>query len=77
MEGNVFCVRQVRFRGIFILSAMQETHVRSLGQEDPPEEGVAAHSFFPGEVHGPGLTAGCSPGVAESQDWATDAATAC
>jgi len=26
------------------LPAMQETHVRSLGQEDPLEEGIASHS---------------------------------
>ena len=26
------------------LSAMQETWVRSLGQEDPPEKGMATHS---------------------------------
>ena len=26
------------------LPAMQETWVRSLGQEDPPEEGMATHS---------------------------------
>ena len=26
------------------LLAMQETWVRSLGQEDPPEEGMATHS---------------------------------
>ena len=28
------------------LPAMQETQVRSLGQEDPLEEGVATHSSF-------------------------------
>ena len=28
------------------LSAMQETQVQSLGQEDPLEEGVATHSGF-------------------------------
>ena len=26
------------------LSAMQETQVHSLGQEDPPQEGMASHS---------------------------------
>ena len=26
------------------LPAMQETHVQSLGQEDPPEKGMATHS---------------------------------
>ena len=35
------------------LTAVQETRVRSLGQEDPPEKGMATHSsilvFFPGE----------------------------
>ena len=33
--------------------AMQETQVRSLGQEDPLEKGIATHSvFLPGESHG-------------------------
>ena len=27
------------------LPAMQETWVRSLGQEDPPEKGMATHSI--------------------------------
>ena len=35
------------------LPAMQETWIRSLGQEDPLEKEVATHSiFFPGESHG-------------------------
>ena len=35
------------------LPAMWETWVRSLGWEDPPEEGVATHSsFLPGESPG-------------------------
>ena len=33
--------------------AMQETWVRSLGQEDPLEKGMTAHSMLlPGEFHG-------------------------
>ena len=41
--------------------AMQETLVWSLGQEDPLEEGMAAHStFLPGESHGQRNTVGCS-----------------
>ena len=35
------------------LSAMQETQVRSLNEEDPLEEEMATHSsFLPGEFHG-------------------------
>ena len=34
------------------LPATQETRVRSLGQEDPLEKGMATHSrFLPGELH--------------------------
>ena len=41
------------------LPAMQETWVQSLGQEDPLEKGVAAHSrFLPGEFHGQRSLAG-------------------
>ena len=40
---------------------MQETCVQSLGQEDPLEEGMAAHSvFLPGESHGQRSLAGYS-----------------
>ena len=42
-------------------SAMRETGVRSLGQEDPLEKGVATHSFLPGESHGQRSLAGYSP----------------
>ena len=35
------------------MPAMQETRVRSLGQEDPLEKGMATHSsIWPGESHG-------------------------
>ena len=47
------------------LSVMQETHVRSLGWEDPLEKGMATHSSIlawripwtegPGELHSVGL----------------------
>ena len=43
---------------------MWETQVQSLGQEDPLEKGMAAHSsilFLPGEFHGQRGLAGCSP----------------
>ena len=46
------------------LPAMQETQVQSLGQEDPPEKGVATHSSLlawripwteePGRLHSMG-----------------------
>ena len=35
------------------LSAMQETWLRSLGQEDPQEKGMVTHSSMPGEFHEP------------------------
>ena len=35
------------------MPAMQETQVRSLGQEDPPEKGKATTPvFLPGKFHG-------------------------
>ena len=34
----------LQFMAVKNLSAMQETQVRSLGQEDPLEEGMATHS---------------------------------
>ena len=41
---------------------MQETWARSLGWEDPLEEGMGTHSsFLPGESHGQGSLVGCSP----------------
>ena len=40
----------------------QETGVRSLGQEEPLEEGMATHSsFLPRELHGQRSLAGGSP----------------
>ena len=42
--------------------AMQETLVRFLGQEDPPEKGKATHaSILPGEFHGQRNLMGYSP----------------
>ena len=35
------------------LTAMQETWLRSLGQEDPQEKGMVTHSSMPGEFHEP------------------------
>ena len=32
------------------LPVMQETWVRTLGQEDPLEKGMATHSRLPGEI---------------------------
>jgi len=44
------------------LPAMQETLVRSLGQEDPLEKGMATHSIFlPGKPHGKRILVGYSP----------------
>ena len=44
------------------LPAMQETQVKSLGQEDPLEEGLETHSsILPGESHGQRSLVGYSP----------------
>ena len=44
------------------LTAMQETLVQSLGQEDPLEESMVTHSIIlTGEFHGQRSLAGCSP----------------
>ena len=44
------------------LPAMWETGVRSLGQEDPLEEGMATHSsILAGESHGQRSLVGYSP----------------
>ena len=44
------------------LPAMQETWVRSLGQEDPLEKEMASHvRFLPGESHGQRILEGYSP----------------
>ena len=56
------------------LPAMQETQIRSLGQEDPLEKGMATHFSMlwrrkwqntpvslPGEFHGQRSLVGCSP----------------
>ena len=43
-------------------SAMQETQVQSLTQEDPLEKGMATHLLFlPGEFHGQRSLVGYSP----------------
>ena len=39
---------------------LQQTWVRSLGWEDPLEEGMATHSRIPGESRGQGSRAGYS-----------------
>ena len=50
------------------LPAMQETQVRSLGQEDPLEKGMATYSsILPGEFHGQRRLAGYSPW--DRKDW--------
>ena len=44
------------------LPAMQETRIQSLGEEDPPEKGMATHSStLPGEFHGQRNLMGYSP----------------
>ena len=50
------------------LPAMQETQVRSLGQEDPLEKGMATYSsILPGEFRGQRRLAGYSPW--DRKDW--------
>jgi len=49
------------------LPVVQETRVRSLGQEDPLEKGITpAPVFMSGESHGQRSLVGYSPWVAES-----------
>ena len=44
------------------LPAMQETQLRSLGQEDPLERGMATHTnILPGKSHGENSLVGSSP----------------
>ena len=51
------------------LPAMKETWVRSLGQEDPLEEGRATYSvFLPGESHGQRNLVGYSPWGCKESD---------
>ena len=47
-----------------------ETRVRSLGQEDPPEEGTATHSsILAGESYGQGIQQAAVHRVAQSWAW--------
>ena len=57
-------------------SAMWETGVCSLGQEDPLEKGMATHSFLPGQSHGQRSLAGYSPRGCKESD-TTDRPTHC
>ena len=43
------------------LPAVQETQVRSLGQQDLLEEGMTTPALLPGEAQGQRSLAGCSP----------------
>ena len=55
------------------LPAMQETQVRSLGQEDPLEKGMATYSsILPGEFHGQRRLAGYSPWDRKDWTWLSD-----
>ena len=47
---------------------MPETQIRSLGGEDPLEEGMATPVFLPGEFHGQRSLAGYSPQVCKESD---------
>ena len=59
------------------MQAMQETQVRSLGQEDPLEKGMATYStILAGESHGQRSLAGCSPwGHRVGHNWVTGTVT--
>ena len=54
------------------LPAMQETQVRSLGQEDPLEKGMATDTVLPGEFHGQRSLAGFSPWGCKASDTLND-----
>ena len=50
------------------LSAMHKTQIRSLGGEDPLEEGMTTHSsILAWRIHEQGILVGYSPWVARSQ----------
>ena len=56
---------------------MQETWVRSLGQEDPLERGMTTHlGVFPGESHGQGSLASYSPWGCKESDMTEQLTTA-
>ena len=71
----VFLIFSLNFTGASLvaqivknLSAMQETHVQSLGQEDPLEKEMATNPvFLPGKSHGQRNQAGYSPWGHKSQ----------
>ena len=50
------------------LPAVQETQVRSLGQEEPLEKGMATPIFLPGKFHGQRTLVSCSPRGCKSSD---------
>ena len=59
------------------LPAMQETWIRSLGQEDPLEEGMATHQCSClGKPYGQGSLAGESPWGFEESDTTEQLSTA-
>ena len=49
-------------------TAMQETEVRSLGQEDPLEKEMATPVFLPGEFRGQRSLEGYSPWAHKESD---------
>ena len=55
------------------LPALQEAQIQFLGQEDPLEKGLAAHSsILPGESHGQRSLGGYSPWGRKSQTRLSD-----
>ena len=51
------------------MQELQEMQFRSLGQEEPLEEGMATHSvFLPGESHGQRSLAGYGPQGCKESD---------
>ena len=59
------------------LPAMQETQVRSLGQDDPREKPMATHSvLLPGESRGQRSTVGYSPWGHKESDTTEQLSTA-
>ena len=52
-----------------VKNAMQETWVRFLGQENPLEKGMAAHSsILAGEFHGQRSLVDCGPWICKELD---------
>ena len=66
---EMLCFKSSLAQTVKNLPAMEETQVRSLGQEYPLEKGMATHSStLPGEFHGQRILVGYSPWGCKESD---------